>query len=183
MVGSIIAFVVGCGVAAIALWRWSVRRIYADAKKFLYIGLVGVVVLIVGIVGIVSGMGQFFSGVEPVITEFMEAGVGNNSEAAYACWSPQSVTEEEIVEFIENSYDVFAGYERLNINQWNGQSGGGTTTCYVSGAVIYTGDQSLPLEASLTKESEVWKIVGIQVGSTVKGIVTRPPPSDDDWDY
>jgi hypothetical protein len=183
MVGGIIAFIVGCGVAIVALWRWLRRRIYADAKKFLYIGLAGVVVLIVGIVGIVSGMGQFFSGVEPVIAEFMEAAEANNTEAAYACWSPQSVTEEEIAGLIESSYDVFAGYERLNINYWSGHSGGGTTTCYGSGAVIYTGDQSLPLEASLTKESEVWKIVGIQIGSTVKGIVTRPPPSDDDWDY
>jgi hypothetical protein len=184
MVGPIIAFIVGCAVTVVGLGRWSRRRIYADAKKFLYIGLAGVVVLIVGIVGIVSGMGQSISEVKPVIVEFMEAGAANNTEAAYACWSPRSVTEEEIAEYIESYYDlVFAGYERLSINSWNIQSSGSVTTCYGSGAVIYTGDQSLPLETSLQKESGVWKITGIYIGSTVKGIVTRPPPSDDDWDY
>jgi hypothetical protein len=160
----------------------STAKWWRDKKKLaIVIGSVVVVGILIGT--IVPSLGRFFSEVKPVITEFMEAGVARDVEAAYACWSPQSVTEEEIAEFIESSYDLFAGYERLTINIWNGQSSGGTTTCYVSGAVIYTGDQSLPLEASLTKESEVWKILGIQVGSTVKGIVTRPPPSHDDWDW
>jgi hypothetical protein len=182
MVGPIIAFIVGWGVAILTLRRWRGRRIYADAKKVLYIGLAGVVVLVIGIVGTVPGMGQFFSGVEPVIAEFMEAGATNNTEAAYACWSPRSVTGGETAQFIENNYDAFTGYEHLNIDVWNGQSSGGVSTCYVSGAVIHTGAQSLPLEASPKKENEVWRIRGIHIGSTVIGVVVKPPPSEDDWD-
>ena len=109
---------------------------------------------------------QFFSGVNTVIAEFMEAGVARNVEAAYACWSPQSVTEEEIAGYIESSYDVFAGYERLDINSQSGKTGGGVDSCHARGAVIYTGGQRLTLEAQLVKENDVWKITGIRIGST-----------------
>lgn len=140
--------------------QYGIKR-WSDAKKPLVIYLVGVVVLIVGIV---SSLAPFF-GVGPVIAEFMEAGAAENVEEAYDCWSPQSATEEDIAEYIESSYDdVFAGYERLTISSRSGQSSGGITTCYVSGAIVYTGDQSLPFEASLVKENDVWKITGIYVG-------------------
>ena len=149
-------------------------------RRYLVIGIAVVVIIVV--IVIIRQISSAVSEVKPVIAEFMEAGAAKDVGAACGCWAPWSVTEEEIADLIENSYDVFAGYERLNINQWNIQSGGGITTCYGYGAVIYTGGQSLPLEASLQKESEVWKIVGIHIGSTTQGIVTRPPPSDDDWD-
>jgi len=153
-----------------------------DKKKLaIVIGSVVVTGMLIGMV--VHMVGQLSSEVKPVIDGFMEAGAARDVEAAYACWSPQSVTEEEIAELIENTYDVFAGYERLTISSWSERSGGGTTACYGSGDVIYAGGHSLPLETSLQKESGVWKIVGIQIGSTLKGVVTRPPPSDDDWDY
>ena len=74
------------------------------------------------------------------------------------------LTDEEIAEVIEGSYDVFAGYERLNLNSFEGESSAGITMCYVSGAVIYTGDQSLPFEASLVKQNGVWKITNIYIG-------------------
>jgi len=132
-------------------------------KKPLIIGLgVGIAVIVVIVI---IGMTQLFSGVKPVITEFMQAGEARNVEAAYACWSPQSVTEEEIAEDIESNYDgVFAGYERVTISSQSLKSSGGITTCYVSGAVIYTGGQSLPLEAWLVKRNDVWKITGINIG-------------------
>lgn len=56
-------------------------------------------------------------------------------------------TDEEIAELIENSYNVFESYERLNISRQSIESSAGITTCYVSGAVIYTDDQSWPFEA------------------------------------
>jgi len=132
---------------------------------------------------IIRQLSSAVSEVKPVIAEFMEAGAAKDVGAACACWAFRSVTEEEIADLIENSHDVFAGYERLNINQWNIHSGGGITTCYGYGAVIYTGGQSLPLETSLQKESEVCKITGIHIGSAIRGTVIRPPPSDDDWDW
>jgi hypothetical protein len=156
-------------------------------KKPLIIGLgVGIAVIVVIVIIVTTQLSGLFSGVKPVIAEFMEAGEARNVTAAYACWSPQSATEEEIAEYIESNYDdVFAGYERLNINRWSGESSAGITTCYVSGAVIYTGGQSLPFEASLVKKNDVWKITGINIGSTTKGIVIRPPPSDDgsEWEW
>lgn len=139
--------------------RWSSKKTRIVAIS---VGVLAAVVLVPSLIH----MFQFFSGVQPVITEFMEAGVARNVEAAYACWSPQMATEEEIAAFIEGSYDVFAGYERLNLNSFEGESSAGITMCYVIGAVIYTGDQSLPLEASLVKENDVWKITSMQIGST-----------------
>jgi hypothetical protein len=150
-------------------------------RKYLFIGLavVGIIMAIV----IIRQLSSTVSEVKPVIAEFMEAGTAKDVGAACACWAPRSVTEEQIADLIENSYHVFAGYECLNINQWNMEVGGGVTTCYGCGAVIYTGGQSLPLEASLQKEGEVWRIVGIHIGPATQGMVTRPPRSNDDWDW
>jgi len=104
------------------------------------------------------------SEVKPVVSEFMAAGAANNTEAAYACWSTQAATEEQIAELIQDNYNAFAGYDHLNISSYNGQSSGGTTTCDVSGAVVYSGNQSLPFEASLVKQNGVWKITGVSIG-------------------
>ena len=138
-------------------------------KKPLIIGLgVGIAVIIVIVVVVIqlfSGLFSEFSGAEPVIAEFMEAAAANNTGAAYACWSTQSTTEEELTEFIENNYDyLFEGYESLTISSFEGESSGGITTCYVSGAVIYTGDKSWPFEALLVKKDGVWKITDIYIG-------------------
>ena len=139
-----------------AIKRWS------DVKKFFFIYLVGVVILIVGLAGSCT---QITGEVEPVIARFMEAGAANNTEAAYACWSTQGISEEDIADFIESNYDdVFAGYERLNISGFQAQSSAGITLCDVSGAVIYTDGESLPLEASLAKVNDAWKITYIHIG-------------------
>ena len=149
-------------------------------RKYLVIGI-AVVAIVVAVV-MVRQLSSAVSEVKPVIAEFMEAGAANDVESACACWAPWSATEEEIADLMENSYDVFAGYERFNINEWYVHSGGDTTSCYASGVLIHSGGQSLSLETSLQKEGEIWKIVGIRIGSTTQGTVTRPLPSDDDWD-
>jgi hypothetical protein len=105
-----------------------------------------------------------------VITEFMEAGAARNMGGAYACFSPQSATKEEIAELIESSYDVFANYERLTIKKTEVDSSG-IPEAYVTGAITYTGGKKLPFKASLVKENGVWKITGIHIGSTTRGIV------------
>jgi hypothetical protein len=139
-----------------AIKRWS------DAKKPFLTYLVGVVVLIVGLAGSCT---QITGDVEPVIARFMEAAAANNTEAAYACWSTQGISEEDIADFIESNYDdVFAGYERLNISGFQAQSSAGITLCDVSGAVIYTDGESLPFEASLVKVNDAWKITYITIG-------------------
>jgi len=112
-------------------------------------------------------MGRDRYGFESVITKFMEAGAARNMGTAYDCWSLHSATEENIAEFIESSYDLFAGYERLTIGDQEIRSGvGGINEGDVSGTIIYTGDQRLPLKARLVKEKDVWKIIGIRIGST-----------------
>ena len=111
--------------------------------------------------------------VEWVITEFMEAGAARNLEAVYACWSPQSVTKEEIAGVIERSDKVFAGYERLAISSENPKSSGGIYSYHVNGDIIYTGNQRWPFEAWLVKDNGVWKITGIQTGSTAGSTAKR----------
>lgn len=148
----------------------STAKWWRDKKKLAIIGSVVVGGILIGTI-VVPSLMQFFSGVNTVIAEFMEAGAASNVEAACACWSPQSVTEEEIDAYIESNYGVFAGYERVDLNSQSGQSSGGISEAYVKGAIIYTGGQRLPLEASLVKDNEVWKITGIRIGSTEAGIV------------
>ena len=148
----------------------STAKWWRDKKKLAIIGSVVVGGILIGTI-VVPSLMQFFSGVNTVIAEFMEAGAASNVEAACACWSPQSVTEEEIDAYIESNYGVFTGYERVDLNSQSGQSSGGISEAYVKGAIIYTGGQRLPLEASLVKDNEVWKITGIRIGSTEAGIV------------
>ncbi len=135
-------------------------------RKPVIIGIgAAVAAIIVVVIILTTTFSGMFSEVKPIVSEFMAAGAANDTEAAYACWSTQSATEEDIAEFIEGNYDdLFAGYERLNISSYSGESSGGITTCDVSGAVIYTGDTSLPFEASLVKQSGVWKITSIYIG-------------------
>jgi len=153
---------IGSAVTAVKLKWWR------DKKKLaIAIGSVVVVGILLGVM--LPSLIQFFSGVGPVIAEFMEAGAARNVDEAYACWSPQSVTEEEIDEYIESNYGVFAGYERVDLNSQSGQSGGGISETYVKGAIIYTGGQRLPLEASLVKDNDVWKITGVRIGSAEAG--------------
>lgn len=124
--------------------------------------------VIIGIVVVFAlRMSRERSVFESIIAKFMEAGAARDMGAAYDCWSPHSATEEDIAGFIENSYDVFAGYERLTIGDQGTRSGvGGITEGDVSGDIIYTGDQRLPLGVRLVKENGVWKIIGIRIGST-----------------
>jgi hypothetical protein len=132
------------------------------------------VVIVVGVVTfIIWRMFRHRSVLKSVIAEFMEAGAARNVEAAYACCSHYSPTKEDIVDLIRSSYDVFTGYERLAIGGTQSQSGGGTTEAYVNGRIIYTGGKKLEYKCSLMKENDVWKIAGIQIGSTKKGIVRR----------
>jgi hypothetical protein len=127
-----------------------------------------ILAVIIGIVVVFAlRMSRERSRFESVITEFMGAGAARNMEAAYACWSLHSATEEDIVGFIENSYEVFSGYERVTISDQGTRSGvGGITEGDVSGDIIYAGDRKLPLGARLVKENDVWKIIGIRIGST-----------------
>lgn len=144
--------------------RWNSKKMRIVAIS---VGVLAAVVLVPSLIH----MFQFFSGVETAVAEFIEAGAVGNMEAACACWSPQSATEEEIAGFVESNYDVFTGYERLSINNKNGQSSEGINSCYISGAIIYTRGQRLPLEASLMKENDIWKMTGIRIGSTETGVV------------
>jgi hypothetical protein len=132
----------------------------------LRIALILVVIVVVAVI-FAWRMGRERPVFESVITEFMKAGAARDMGAAYACWSPHSATEEDIAGFIESSYNVFAGYERLTITDQETRSGaGGINEGDVSGAIIYTGDQRLPLKARLVKDKDVWKITGIRIGST-----------------
>lgn len=150
-------------------------------RKSLVIGIT-VVAAVVALV-MVRQLSSAVSEVKPVIAEFMEAGAAKDVEAACACWAPWSATEEEIADLMANSYDVFAGYEWFDINEWYVHSGGATTSCCASGVLVHSGGQSLSLETSLQKEGEIWKIVGIRIGSTARGTVTRPPQSGDYWHW
>lgn len=120
--------------------------------------------------------------IKQVIAEFMEAGATRNIEAAYAYWSPDSATEEEIVEFIESNYeDLFAGYKRFTIESMRWYSGWHQVmvemrtwaSCHAWGEVIYSGGEVLPFHARLLNKNRGsvavisyrnWKITDIGIG-------------------
>ena len=113
-----------------------------------------------------------------VISEFMKAGVERNVETAYACWSPQYATKEEVAELIESNRDAFMGYERLSINSLGTRSvesisdvadftaGTQVTEGDVGGTISYTGGKRLSFKAKLLEENGIWKITSMQIGWT-----------------
>ena len=115
--------------------------------------------------------------VEKVIGKFMEAGASRNIRAAYACWSRESASEEDIVEFIERRYEVFAGYEGLTISYMDWETGwyrrgvtghrmltmggGSVESLFANGTINHSGGKVLRLEAWLVQENDflnIWKI-------------------------
>jgi hypothetical protein len=106
------------------------------------------------------------SEIQSVIWDFVEAAAGRNVEAACACCSPHSPTKEEIAGVIESSYGVFSSCKLVTITSQSPRSSGGINSCYVSGAVTYSDNQSWPFEAWVVKYNDVWKITGIRIGST-----------------
>ena len=133
---------------------------WAKTKKPFLIGLIGVVALIGGLVPtLVQTKGE----VEPVITEFIEAGVAKDVDRAYACCH-SSISKEEVAKLIINNYDLFEGFEDLTTSSLSVVSSAGITTAEFSGAIIYSGDRRLPFEASLVKENDIWRITVFCIG-------------------
>jgi hypothetical protein len=160
LVAWIIAAIAFGGIA-VFFWRHTLTMAFRESR------LQGRL-CIFPLYAIYYGIRRGWLDVNSVIRKFMKAGAVRDVKAAYACWSPQFATEEEITDFIRGRYDLFAGYDRVRINH----SEATIDSSYVSGDVTYTGNQSSSLEASVVKENKVWKISGIRIGSTEKGTVT-----------
>ena len=146
------------------------------------IGIAIAVVCVVVAAFVIRSVVRQRSKLKAIIAEFMEAGAARNIEAAYACCSHYSPTKEDIVELIERSYDVFRDYERFTISEQQYRSGERITEAYVDGEIIYTGRDGAIIctgrkkqafKCSLMKENGVWKIAGVQIGSTRKGVVRK----------
>jgi len=138
---------------------YAINR-WAETKKPFLIGIMGVIALIGGLAPIFT---QLHSEVEPVIIEFMEAGVVKDVEGAYACCH-LSVSREEVANLIHNNYELFEGFEDVSMSNLSVESSGGITTAEFSGAIVYSGDEMLPFEASLVRENDIWKIVYFCIG-------------------
>ena len=141
-----------------AITRWS------ETKKPFLIGLIGVIALIGGLVPtIIQTVTQVKSEVEPVITEFMEAGVAKDVDRAYSyCLS--SVSKEELARLITNNYELFEGFEDVTTSSLSVQTSAGITTAECIGTIIYSSDRRLPFEATLVKENSIWRITGFHIG-------------------
>ena len=128
-------------------------------KKPFIVGLVGSVILISGIVPMFT---QYKGELEDVFVEFMEAAAIEDINVAYSCCSSE-VDRGELADFINNNHDFFAGYEAVITSSWEVTSHNGVTEGYMSGDIIYSGEQRLPFEAWLFKEQDIWKIIGISL--------------------
>jgi len=137
--------------------------------------VVGVILAVVAVViyFVIRHIRRVRSQLKQIIAEFMEAGAARNIEAAYACCSHYSPTKEDVVELIERSYDAFRDYKRFTISVQQWHSDEDTTEAYVAGALIYTGRRKQPFKFSLMKDNDGWKIAGVQIGSTKKGVVRK----------
>ncbi len=107
---------------------------------------------------------DFRTEAEPVIKEFMEAGVAKEVDRAYACWSSQAITKEQIVDMVENQYSLFAGFEALTYSGWSVTTSTESTTGIIQGSITYTDRPEMHFEARVIKQEEVFKLTSFWTG-------------------
>jgi hypothetical protein len=134
---------------------------WRKSKQSFIVGIVGFTMLAIGFLIFFL---QFNSEVTSVISQFMEAAEAKNVEQAYSSFHPEGISKGELAAFIEREPELFRGYERVITGSWNVNYDSVDTIGYVSGYIMYTGDKSLPFEASLTEENNAWKVLAISIG-------------------
>jgi hypothetical protein len=98
------------------------------------------------------------------IEKFMLAGERNDPQTAYGQFSTSAgsdVTPSSIEDLINNRRDRFEEYEAVKLQAYNINATSSGTIARVSGSIQYADHTPVPFTASLRRESDQWKLTGI----------------------
>ncbi|HMA36186.1 MAG TPA: hypothetical protein VKY74_17150 [Chloroflexia bacterium] len=143
------------------------------------LGVLGVLILVCGVCGVLTtiggvqlfqDMGQESAATQAVLDQFMQAGVRDDSRAAYALFTTaagSSVTANDLATLFRTHRAYFDGYRTIHQQSYNFFSGTSGTTATISGAVSYSGRADVPFTARLVQENKHWKLVSMQFAEGV----------------
>ena len=98
------------------------------------------------------------------IEKFMFAGERNDPQGAFSQFSASAgsdVTPTAIQDLINNRRDRFEGYESVKLQNYRINSTSSGTIARVSGTIQYADHPPVPFTASLRRETDQWKLTGI----------------------
>ena len=102
-----------------------------------------------------------------VVDQFMRAGVRKDATAGFALFSPkvqnQQVTEDGIVTLFTSHEEYFTKYTSVKQDSFGVTSGTSGVTASLEGVISYTGRPDRRFTATLAKENDQWKLIGIRL--------------------
>ena len=102
-----------------------------------------------------------------VVDRFLQAGARKDASAGFLLFSEtvrdQQVTQEGIAKLFTEHKEYFADYSQVKQDSFNVTSGTNGVTASLEGSISYNGHPNRKFTATLVKEDNGWKLIGIRL--------------------
>lgn len=102
-----------------------------------------------------------------VVDQFLQAGARKDVSAGFMLFSPtvrdQQVTQDGIAKLFTAHAEYFANYTIVTQDSFNITSGTNGVTASLEGLISYNGRPDRKFTATLIKENDGWKLIGIRL--------------------
>ena len=103
---------------------------------------------------------------EEVVRAFFEAGAAGDVDVAMMQWVSVNGDRDELAEFIRTDpAGMFDGYKGINFSGFNIEMSSSGQSMTLNGSAVYIGGSQRLFEVFLIKQSGVWRIQNINIGS------------------
>jgi hypothetical protein len=140
---------------------------------FWAIGGLVVALLLCGSIVLVGGISLFQNSQSAstdaikVVDQFMQAGVRKDAAAGFALFSPkvqnQQITQNGIATLFTTHEEYFTKYASVKQDSFGVTSGTSGVAASLEGTISYTGRPDRKFAATLAKENEQWRLIGIRL--------------------
>jgi len=128
--------------------------------------LCGTIVLIGGISLFQNSQGASTDAIK-VVDQFMQAGVRKDSVAGFTLFSPkvqnQQITQTGIATLFTSHEEYFTKYASVKQDSFGVTSGTSGVTASLEGTISYTGRPDRKFTATLAKENDQWRLIGVRL--------------------
>jgi len=101
------------------------------------------------------------------VDQFLQAGARKDASAGFLLFSPtvrdQQVTQDGIAKLFTAHEEYFANYTKVKQDSFNVMSGTTGVTASLEGIISYNGRPDRKFAATLVKENDQWKLIGIRL--------------------
>lgn len=102
-----------------------------------------------------------------VVDQFMQAGVRKDAATGFALFSPkvqnQQITQNGIATLFTSHEEYFTNYASAKQGSFGVTAGTTGVTASLEGAISYTGRPDRKFAATLAKENDQWRLIGISL--------------------